>query len=795
MSLALAVSRPAADAPKIRDQRQPGLILAMTGVAFALRLVELRVASIWYDEGLAVWAARQPLLAMARWTAGDVHPPLYFALLHVWRLGSGDSEFAVRYLSVMFGTLGVVVLWKLGGVLIPQEPWVAVGAAGLLAISRFDVWWSQETRMYALGALLCVGNLLFTVYLGRRFEWRWALGWVVCTAAALWTLYILAFVLVVDGLYWLGTLGASPTWRDRWRRLRVWVALDAIVLLSFAPWLVVIARHVKSWSVTAVAIQPGGYLRLYATLLTLGESANVDDYRLPMLVIVGIVLAGVIVLGLGKSRLTNPGGLGLLLLVLTVPPAIIWVITNVPRSLGYVPRIEARYLMPFSPAFSLLTAWAIASLAWAVPRWRWLVGLLLMGVVLVFQVPALLGYYADRALIEDYQSIAQTLQAQRASDDAVVLHTDFGWPVFSYYWTGGFTGVSYRDPISPASVAGLLGPLWSDHAAIWLVVDDDALRADPSRLVEQWLSAHAVDTSTWRFGTKRLVLYARTPERARTLGGLAPGFVPPLPLQPLRSADLAVVGWEQPVWLLRGRGEAHAALYVRRAGAGGDLTIQLGDPAIATTVVTVPSGTGIVRLPISVNLPLQETAGKQPWLGRIGTAQAVLGWEELVGSDGPPPAANRSAGAVTPSIPLDATFGAPPPIRLMGYDVKPGQPGQTLTVILYWNVLASPAVSYKVFVHVLDQTGAVIAQHDDFPNRGARPTTTWQPGETIVDTYEVPIGSTVQPGAYALELGFYDPSTGDRLAPVETTPPGPLSGNRLLIPGAAAVTVLPPASP
>jgi hypothetical protein len=92
-----------------------------------------------------------------------------------------------------------------------------------------------------------------------------------------------------------------------------------------------------------------------------------------------------------------------------------------------------------------------------------------------------------------------------------------------------------------------------------------------------------------------------------------------------------------------------------------------------------------------------------------------------------------------------------------------------------------------VFVHVLDQTGAVIAQHDDFPVRGARPTTTWQPSETIVDSYEVPIPPTVRPGTYALELGFYDPSTGERLGPVQTTPPGPSSGNRLLIPSAAVV--------
>jgi uncharacterized membrane protein len=44
----------------------------------------------------------------------DVHPPLYFALLHFWMVGTGSSEAAVRALSALWGVLGVAALIALG---------------------------------------------------------------------------------------------------------------------------------------------------------------------------------------------------------------------------------------------------------------------------------------------------------------------------------------------------------------------------------------------------------------------------------------------------------------------------------------------------------------------------------------------------------------------------------------------------------------------------------------------------------------------------------------------------------
>lgn len=183
-------------------------------LAYGLRLFLLEDASIWWDEGLAVWAARQSMFEIARWTATDVHPPLYFWLLHIWRLLVGEGEFAVRWLSVAVGTLTVAALWQLGRTLASSR--VALLGALFLALSRFAIWWSQEARMYILGALLATLSLFLIVRLRHRPSWPLALAYVAVTAAGLWTLYLLAFLLVIEGLYWLAAL---PRNRSAWRRL------------------------------------------------------------------------------------------------------------------------------------------------------------------------------------------------------------------------------------------------------------------------------------------------------------------------------------------------------------------------------------------------------------------------------------------------------------------------------------------------------------------------------------------------------------------------------------------------
>ena len=89
------------------------LLLLVLLASLGLRVYRLGDKSVWWDEGLAAWAARHSPVEIAQWTSADVHPPLYFWMLSAWRLFSGESEFGLRYLSAIVGVLTVAATYRL----------------------------------------------------------------------------------------------------------------------------------------------------------------------------------------------------------------------------------------------------------------------------------------------------------------------------------------------------------------------------------------------------------------------------------------------------------------------------------------------------------------------------------------------------------------------------------------------------------------------------------------------------------------------------------------------------------
>lgn len=106
--------------------------------------------------------------------------------------------------------------------------------------------------------------------------------------------------------------------------------------------------------------------------------------------------------------------------------------------------------------------------------------------------------------------------------------------------------------------------------------------------------------------------------------------------------------------------------------------------------------------------------------------------------------------AVAPSQVLTATLGDA--VALAGVDVGRVTGGQ-LTVTLYWRCLQPMAAAYTSFVHLVGP-GGLAAQHDMQPGNGSYPTNRWEPGETIIDRFQLDV-SKVAPGAYELRAGMY----------------------------------------
>ena len=103
-------------------------------------------------------------------------------------------------------------------------------------------------------------------------------------------------------------------------------------------------------------------------------------------------------------------------------------------------------------------------------------------------------------------------------------------------------------------------------------------------------------------------------------------------------------------------------------------------------------------------------------------------------------------------------------LEFLGYDIDNSavDAGGTLRFTLYWRALLPMETSYTVFTHLLDAQEVVRGQRDSVPALGQRPTTGWAAGEIIMDAYEMPVNADAPPGDHQIEIGMYDPATGDR---------------------------------
>jgi hypothetical protein len=109
-------------------------------------------------------------------------------------------------------------------------------------------------------------------------------------------------------------------------------------------------------------------------------------------------------------------------------------------------------------------------------------------------------------------------------------------------------------------------------------------------------------------------------------------------------------------------------------------------------------------------------------------------------------------------------------IRLNGYALNTqSTPGGLILLALHWQSLRAVNEDYHVFVHLLDVRDEKIAQRDGQPVQWLRPTSSWQPGEEIIDHYGLLLPTDIPTGEYTIAVGLYDPVSGQRL-PISAGP-------------------------
>jgi hypothetical protein len=110
-------------------------------------------------------------------------------------------------------------------------------------------------------------------------------------------------------------------------------------------------------------------------------------------------------------------------------------------------------------------------------------------------------------------------------------------------------------------------------------------------------------------------------------------------------------------------------------------------------------------------------------------------------------------------LPAEGTAVFSDTLELFGYKLDPNPAEEAIELLSIWRVIQPPAADLKIFVHLLDADGQVVAQHDgmDVAVRGL------QSGDEFAQLHTILLTPDLPSETYVLQIGLYRPEDGTRL--------------------------------
>jgi len=531
-------------------------LLAILCVAFFLRFYCLTCSSYWHDEG-NTWALVQRSFAqIAADAAADIHPPGYYWLLKLWSLVFGHGPWALRAFSAFTGALTVAVVYAIGkAVISDQLPVVSrqspvpshqspvasrqslisfspLLVALLAALNPFQIFYSQEARMYSLLMLESAALVWVVLQEGRRQKAKakgeghttaatpsqftihnsqFILSFALLAAAGLWTHYIFPVVLAAIFAAWLirrtpftihnsqFTIHNSP---------RPFLLANLLALLLFLPWLPTAIERVFSWPAGGADVAVLDGLRLTLQTLAVGPMRSGPHLAWSWLLLTGALP----LLGLWRLRRST-----------AAPFLALWLLTPIGLmfALGLFSDSFLKFLLVASPAWCLLVAGAWDN---RVTRWQgdkvthrgerltfYVLRFTQYAIplaALALAYAALPAYYADPTARDNYAGMAATVAALGdAATDLVIVDAPGQADVWRIYDPGvPLLALPRQRPPDRAETEAKLATAVANRSQIFALFWATK-EADPQGIVEDWLNRNAFKgLEIWQ-GNVRFVHY------------------------------------------------------------------------------------------------------------------------------------------------------------------------------------------------------------------------------------------------------------------------------------------------
>lgn len=522
------------------EEMAPWLVVFITLVGGALRVLLLRTKGMWLDETFSVWLASHSIGDMLQWIVQiDQHPPLYYLLLHFWVDRFGEAPYYVRLLSTLIGTSTIPVIYLIGKRL--SGTLVGLAAAVFLAFSPYHIYFAQETRMYTLLTFNTAVSIYALVWLltdaraaqpiGHQLRayaraWRkvapdngqaandfsydtrprrrWLpreavqtdLAWVtfiLFSAATMLThntavLFPLATNIFVLGLMlWQRINKSRPQLAFQVPTLANWVKAQLAIFLLWSPWLLPFIKQVRTVSQRFWIPEPtwDGVVQVLRTFLNASAPLPATETT---------IIWSLYVLALGAGLLYFRQKISHLLFLVTLfaIPFLSELLVSLHRPIFY----DRTLIWTTIPLFLVLAA-GIAQLR---NRFLVLVGVGILAAINFFSVSDYYRFFQK----EDWSTPAGYVANYAEEGDLVLFNSNFVEIAFNYYFEPyeklyGIQVTKQGVPLdllkdgvlepemTENDVPGLLSMI-SDHDRVWLVYSHDSY-TDPAGIVTQTLDS------------------------------------------------------------------------------------------------------------------------------------------------------------------------------------------------------------------------------------------------------------------------------------------------------------------
>lgn len=378
-------------------------------IAFVWKFFYIGARDVCIDEPFTIFNAQRSLKDILLLPAhNEPNPPLFMVLLHFWIKIFGISPYSVRIIPLLFNAATAVFMYFLGRKIMNYQSGII--AAGLFILSSYQFYFGMETRTYSLLLFATSSALYFLFSIIKDPKSRkFLVGLVISNIILVYSHYFGWFVVLMEGatlLFYLKRKGILKS-------ATIAIGTTAIAFIPMAS--IIIKQFLISKDHTWV--RPPESSKYWEEITSFMNSPHV------ITTIMYVLIAGIILFAINKTKKKFPFEIALLFLFWIVPYSIMFFVS------AKVPMFENRYVMYNSIGLYLFIGTLIGYLF---EKYKFL--LLLAVAIVLFTMESKLQTQKEFIAHREVKKAVNYLKEKTGPNYVTIIYPHWADYGFAYYY-------------------------------------------------------------------------------------------------------------------------------------------------------------------------------------------------------------------------------------------------------------------------------------------------------------------------------------------------------------------------